>query len=84
MKKDTGGPAFPITVRRDEKYMDEAGYGRVRAVQGLEGGTTLRDYFAAKALIGLVFADAKQVFPAKVIAKEAYELADAMLKERDK
>jgi hypothetical protein len=44
---EDGGPAFPITKRKTEKYADEAGYGRTREVTGLEGGMTLRDYFAA-------------------------------------
>lgn len=44
-------------------------------------GLTVRDYFAAKALQGLV-ADA--VIDAPKIARMAYELADAMMKERGK
>jgi hypothetical protein len=43
-----GGPAFPITRRKNERYMDEMGYDRTRAVEGLEGGMTLRDYAAIK------------------------------------
>lgn len=47
-------------------------------------GMTLRDYFAAKALTGLIVADSRERYTAEVIAKSAYELADAMLKERDR
>lgn len=42
-----GGSAFPFSVRRDERYMDEGGYGRVRTVTVQKGGMSLRDYFAA-------------------------------------
>jgi len=46
-------------------------------------GMTLRDYFAAKAMQGMY---ANGSFPTGIMldtAKEAYEMADAMLKERD-
>ncbi len=47
-------------------------------------GMTLRDYFAAKALVALLMADGTQP-PAFVLrAKEAYLLADAMLEARRK
>lgn len=45
---------------------------------------TLRDYFAAKAMVGLVVTDPRETSAADEIAKDAYELADAMLAERDK
>lgn len=47
-------------------------------------GMTLRDYFAAKALLGMITADynlAPEYVPS--IAASAYVLADAMLKARD-
>lgn len=40
-------------------------------------GLTLRDYFAAKAMHALLVADGTVHFPNR--AKEAYEMADAML-----
>jgi len=46
-------------------------------------GMTLRDYFAAKAMQGMY---ANGSFPTGIMldtAKEAYEMADAMLKARD-
>ena len=73
--KNTGGTAFPSHCRT---VQDEVEGGLMYR------GMTLRDYFAAKALIGLVFADARQNFPAHVIARESYELADAMIAEREK
>jgi hypothetical protein len=69
MSKETGGPAFPTNSTHHDGY-----YG------GL--GITLRDYFAAKAMQGLV--GASQIFPRAAIAEHAYLMADAMIAERDK
>ena len=66
MGKDTGGPAFPSP--RWE------GWGSPQE------GMTLRDYFAAKALQGILH-DA-DVFWAGA-APLAYQYADAMLKARE-
>ena len=72
MIKDTGGPAFPA-------FEHHAGYGQMMAV----GGMTLRDYFAAKAMQGLVASDI-ELGPDQVphIVDSAYIMADAMLKAR--
>jgi hypothetical protein len=43
-------------------------------------GMTLRDYFAAKAMQGLIN---EQVEVIPTLAQIAYEIADAMLKERE-
>ena len=48
-----------------------------------ESGMTLRDYFAAKAMNLLVPASKLRQGPEE-IAKSAYQVADAMLAERDK
>lgn len=67
-KENNGGPAFPA--------------------QGYEG-VTLRDYFAAKAMQGWLAsfpADACHPSVSGVcdkVAKQSYELADAMLKARE-
>jgi hypothetical protein len=61
---NTGGPAFPI------------GSGDMRDPTGM----TLRDYFAAKAMQGLISAD--QMTPHDYVANDAYGYADAMLKAR--
>ncbi len=47
-----------------------------------EEGMTLRDYFAAKAMQGLLACD--WVDENTDIAQAAYEVADAMIKEREK
>ena len=66
---NNGGPAFPIVDHE----------------QVLKIGMTLRDYFAAKALQGLLafpgmeYADA----PPEVAARDAYAMADAMLAARE-
>jgi hypothetical protein len=47
-------------------------------------GMTLRDYFAAKALQGLLVQEYFQNEAFKVVAEEAYKFSDAMLTARDK
>jgi hypothetical protein len=73
---DTGGPAFPVTSDNYANPNSE--------------GMTLRDYFAAKAMQGLMgrsWADASTgKFPENlhaVWATAAYQMADAMLKARE-
>ena len=71
MNNNTGGPAFP-------SFPD----GHIKPFIGM----TLRDYFAAKAMQGLMgraWADipAEELF--KTWAVSAYALADAMLKARE-
>ena len=71
---ETGGPAFPLQSIGPEFA---PGYA----------GMTLRDYFAAKAMQGLVsghFAKYghEDYWPRPEIASEAYEIADAMLAAR--
>lgn len=47
-----------------------------------EGGMTLRDYFAGQAIAGLCCRDATRM--TDTLAQEAFEVADAMLAERNK
>ncbi|MBG5892546.1 hypothetical protein [Providencia rettgeri] len=71
----TGGAAFPVPATE---------------LHGTDTGMTLRDYFATKALNAVIIgiyndATAQQVYhnwSADDFAKEAYTLADAMLKAR--
>jgi hypothetical protein len=62
----TGGPAFPVPDDASDMF-----------------GMTMRDYFAAKAMQGIVARDSDPS-PEKVgsIARQAYILADSMLKAR--
>ena len=67
---DTGGPAFPTK-----------NYAAIQPLaEGYSEGMTLRDWFAGKAMQGLMDA----AMPMPEIAQAAYQMADAMLKERDK
>ena len=90
--KKTGGPAFPVTKRWMESYMDGSGYDRKKEVIGLNGGMTLRDYFAAAALQGIIangpnaqLMDVAQgLRGGKHEVEAAYVWADAMLAERER
>lgn len=73
MSTDKSGPAFPQPINPGE-------HGR---------GLTMRDYFAAKAMQGLIVAGKYVVGMAQEpettqYAENAYRQADAMLKEREK
>jgi hypothetical protein len=68
--KDTGGPAFPF-------WCDSNGMANFQ-------GMTLRDYFAAKAMQGMLSASNPILTKIADIAEGAYEIADAMLAERSK
>jgi hypothetical protein len=59
----TGGPAFPVMVPEAKIVYT---------------GLSVRDYFAAQAMQGLV----ALAMPLPEIADTAYKMADAMLKER--
>jgi hypothetical protein len=65
--KDTNTPAFP--------QVDH--YGRKLT------GMTLRDYFAAKAMTGLLTAEIVGEYSNEHVAEIAYRIADAMMKARD-
>jgi hypothetical protein len=68
--KDT--PAFPV--------FPETSGGHAAAFQGM----TLRDYFAASFVkSGTVFPTSFPVNTPDRVAKQAYELADAMIKARE-
>lgn len=71
MKKETGGWAFPVP--NDANCNGEE-------------GMTLRDYFASKAMQGIMAADWELNTGNRIgeVANHAYALADAMLVERAK
>ena len=68
---NTGGPAFPTAT----------------LAQKTEGGMTLRDYFAAKAMQGWLTTYPDDVdchmVSKTAVAKFSYEMADAMIRERE-
>lgn len=92
MSVTNGGSAFPqITSRREQSNI--AGGADIARVFS-DGGMSLRDYFAGQIAIGaLVFRAAWPTFRAtwptyqdqrEDFARDCYELADAMLAEREK
>lgn len=93
MKKNDGGPAFP-----QPQVLTDGAAGIVSSLEMGEGGMSLRDYFAAKALEGLLAMNASPHLSrpesgsnvayfdhgrADLMAKAAYYLADEMLKARE-
>ena len=64
---NTGGPAFPQTYQKCEEHMV---------------GMTLRDYFAAKAMQGLLACPVTTTRNENMYACDAYTMADVMLKAR--
>jgi hypothetical protein len=66
MSKETGGPAFPNASIKTKEGIDVWG----------EGGMTLRDYFAAKAMSEVTWLDKTKC------AEQCYKVADAMLEAR--
>lgn len=59
--------AFPFQVNNSTRY---------------ENGMTLRDYFAAKAMSGILTGTGWMGNTVSTLSKMSYEVADAMLKER--
>lgn len=72
---NTGGPAFPFPAYTYPN--GEINHG--------EGGMTLRDYFAAKAMQGMATSPehCRDGWAHSDIAIQAYALADAMLRARE-
>ena len=71
MSKDNGGPAF----------------GEIQQVGDVamrDGGLSIRDYFAAKAMQGMIAAVGYHRGEVDFMAESAYDCADAMLKGRAK
>ncbi len=79
MRKETGGQAFP---RQQWEYD-----GQNNVLQYQEEGMTLRDYFAAKAMQGMLanpgMWDLINEKHAQSVAIDAFQVADAMLKARE-
>ena len=77
MRNKTGGPAFPTP----RFTMD--GEGRVLGFSISTDGMSLRDYFAAKAMTGLLTAEIVGEYSNEHVAEISYRIADAMLKARE-
>lgn len=74
MSEKDGGPAFPQPIDRQVGMCPE------------KEGMTLRDYFAAKALAGILPALVQGIRPQDIpkMAADCYGIADALLAERAK
>ena len=70
MTKSDGGPAFPHTLQ----YLKSDVSARVY-------GMSLRDWFAGQAVMAIM---QNEKLPINTVAAEAYQMADAMLTERQK
>jgi len=78
---NNGGAAFP-TKNWQQPAIRASGYSE---------GMSLRDYFAAKAMVGLIMRDDMGAFNFLTFSDDpvrfalwAYDIADAMLKAREK
>ena len=93
--KENGGSAFPNQEAIEFVQME----GKPETARPTKyiwtGGMTLRDWFAGKAMQGLISTDVgwkviieqakdKGIERAEVVADCAYELADALLAQREK
>ena len=74
-EKETGGPAFPALARWGSNGLPAP------ALQ--ENGMTLRDYFAAKAMQGLIVDPERVDQSREECARLSYAMADALLKARN-
>lgn len=76
---DGGGPAFPIPIRTTWAPEEDIRRG---------SGITIRDYFAAAALTGLLanrtYLDCSKAYAWSLPVDDAYSVADYMLAERAK
>lgn len=82
MSKNNGGPAFPVPVAATP---DGNVYHSMEIGGRTLGGMTLRDYFAANALQGLMANKSNPLhFNPEDDSAYVYRIADAMLAERDK
>ena len=78
MSNNTGGPAFP---GKQKALMIQSEHIGIASEYEIEhNGMTLRDYFAAQAMQALI--EKYDESPVE-ISLEAYEFADAMLKQRE-
>ena len=79
MSTDTSMPAFPCLPPLGPDGTAAVGYPYV------SGGMTLRDYFAAKAMHGIMCGLSQGIRPIDLpsLASDAYVIADAMLKARE-
>lgn len=77
--QNDGGPAFPdLKATKVESNYGGVYVDKYEAI----GGLSMRDYFAAKAVAGLLASDVRS--DCDKFATYAYKVADAMLEARQK
>jgi hypothetical protein len=76
-----GGPAFALAPTASTMKPNADGAGHIVTHYGMESGMSLRDYFAGKALHGLLALDNYGKWDE--LAKCSYRISDAMLKARE-
>jgi hypothetical protein len=76
---NTGGPAFPHVA----DLVQHSPNGGITTKPITSGGMTLRDYFAAKAIQGMLACPVQPQSGPDMYARDAYTIADAMLKARE-
>jgi hypothetical protein len=75
MAQDTSGPAFPCPPPIVN--------GNGDFIYGESSGMTLRDWFAGRAITGILSCETETFgYPLTISARTAYEIADAMLAAR--
>ena len=78
--KTDGGPAFPVADWDHQTFQPRT----IEETRRLLSGMTLRDYFAAKAMQGIIIGNgADECALGLGAAKDAYAMADAMLAARE-
>jgi len=91
--KDAEDEAFEELAMKQGHWQHTSGWRKKQIMDKIEqafpnphrtdmGGMSLRDYFAAKAMQGMMHDVSQPV--GEVIAEWAYQVADAMLKAREK
>lgn len=77
--KQNGEPAFPRPLS-----ISTGAVGDQQILANEQDGMSLRDYFAAKAIQGICASGPGSQWSNDMLACEAYSLADAMIKAREK
>ena len=86
MSKNTAGPAFPFEYHNQTREVQDGFFETGPLIPGASqqfAGMTLRDYFAAKAINGICASGPTRDWSNLDLAREAYSIADAMIKVRD-
>ena len=78
---NTGGPAFPGKQKALAIQTEHIGIASEYEIE--HNGMTLRDYFAAKAMQGMLAENGGGAMSNVKLADWAYDIADSMLKARE-